>query len=235
MMGIAADLLYPEICPLCEEILLHDEKRVCKRCSYKISYVSEPCCLKCGKEIDDEETEYCKDCEEGRRTFIKGFPAMNYENTIRESVAKFKYSNKRTFADFYAYEIYKRHGEEIKALDVDALIPVPVHKTKLRQRGYNQAELLADSLSAYVDAPVDSNILVRNTKTLPQKELNNIERELNLKNAFNSNEECVQYNKVMLVDDIYTTGATIEACTCVLHRLGIKDVYYTSICIGKRD
>lgn len=226
------DLLYPPVCPLCGNLLGRGEMYICDGCRPKVSYVSSPTCFRCGKETGDDETEYCADCSNHMRSYIKGFPAVNYNDVMRESIAAFKYHNKREYASCFAYEIIKQHGRKLMELQADALVPVPVHRIKMRKRGYNQAELLAEKLGSYMGIPVDADIIERTINTLPQKELDNEERE-EFKKAFISSGKIVNYKKVILVDDIYTTGATIEACTRVLHDIGIKDVYYTSICIGK--
>ncbi len=199
----------------------------------KLSYLTEPRCLKCGKEIDREEEEFCHDCNTLERTYIKGFPVMEYREPISDSLAKFKYNNKRHYGRYYAGEIIKKYGKEIMDLGVEALIPVPIHKNKLKKRGYNQAEVLAENLSDLLHIPVDGSLIKRSINTLPQKELDNIKREENLREAFCATGINSHYNSVLLVDDIYTTGATIEACTKVLSGLNIKNIYYTSVCIGK--
>ena len=112
-------------------------------------------------------------------------------------------------------------------------MPVPVHKSKLRDRGYNQAEVLSVELGRRLKLPVDTGLILRDAKTTPQKGLSNQEREENLKRAFISSGKIVKYKSALIVDDIYTTGATVEACTRVLQSMGIKEVYYTSVCIGK--
>lgn len=226
-------ILYPQVCPLCGVVIDIRNNGTCDECRGRISYVQSPVCLKCGKEIFDEEIELCEDCSKYMRTYDKGFPAMNYIEPVTDCVAKFKYNNRRELADFFASEIIRCHGKRIAELSPEVLIPVPVHKKKLKKRGYNQAELLARSLGRRLDIPVDADIIKRNLNTMPQKKLDNVEREKNLKKAFISDCEIVQYKKVMLVDDIYTTGATIESCTSLLKQKGVEKVYYTSICIGK--
>ncbi len=226
-------LLYPPVCPLCEEVLLGGKTRICDDCRKKISYPTEPLCLKCGKEIDDTEAEYCRDCLDKPKSFVKGFPAMVYKEPVRRSIVKFKYQNRSSYADCFAQEIIKTHGREILDISPDVLIPVPVHKKKLEKRGYNQAEVLAKSLGNYLNIPVDSGILKRTVNTIPQKLLSDEERQKNLEKAFISNKKQVQYRCAMLVDDIYTTGATVESCTKALKSAGIREVYYTGICIGR--
>lgn len=227
------DLLFPPACPLCGNILGANEKYVCAECGSKISYIVPPVCLRCGKEIEDEDIEYCSDCSEHSRSYIRGFPAINYEEPVKSGVAAFKYHNRRDGAAYFAYEIAKRQGKAILDVAPDVLVPVPVHRTKKLKRGYNQAELLANELGKRLCIPVDRKILCRSSNTMPQKKLDPEARERNLKQAFVATDRNVKYNSVMLVDDIYTTGATIEACSAALHSKGIKNVYYTSICIGK--
>lgn len=226
-------ILYPQVCPLCGVVVDIRNNGTCDECRGRISYVQSPVCLKCGKEIADEEIELCEDCSRYSRTYDKGFPAMNYIEPVTDCVAQFKYNNRRELADFFAGEIIRCHGKEIAEISPEVLIPIPIHKKKLKKRGYNQAELLARSLGRRLDIPVDADVIKRNLNTMPQKKLDNVEREKNLKKAFILSREIVQYKKVMLVDDIYTTGATIEACTSLLKQKGVRRIYYTSVCIGK--
>lgn len=158
---------------------------------------------------------------------------MSYEEPIISSMAKFKYGGKKKYAAYYAKEIVKKHGNSFYELKIEALVPVPVHKDRLRKRGYNQAEILAEEMGKLLGIPVESGIIKRTEKTLPQKELDNIRREENLKNAFGYTGKKINYTSVLIVDDIYTTGATVEACTRVLRSQNIKNIYYTSLCIGK--
>lgn len=227
--------IFPPSCPLCKDIVDVDDEYVCKFCRPLIPYLSAPFCFRCGKELKDEAAEYCKDCTDNERSYVKGFPAMNYVEPIKTALMDFKYHNKRYYSDFFAYEIIKTHGEEIKSLNFDAIVPIPVHSKKVKQRGYNQAKVLAECISDYINVPVDDELLLRNSNTLPQKFLSDEERLNNLKMAFSYSQKSVKYNKVLLVDDIYTTGATIEACTRILREAGIDDIYYASVCIGKGD
>ena len=226
-------LFYPPVCPLCEETLAGGKTRFCENCKPLISYPEEPLCLKCGKETEDDEAEYCRDCRERPKSYVKGFPAMIYKEPLRRSIVKFKYQNKSSYADCFAGEIIRRHGREIMDILPDVLVPVPVHKKKLEKRGYNQAEVLAKSLGKYLDIPVDPGVLKRTENTIPQKLLSDEERQKNLEKAFISDKKQVQYKSVMLVDDIYTTGATVESCTKALKAVGVRKVYYTGICIGR--
>ena len=152
---------------------------------------------------------------------------------MAKCLSDFKYHNMRCYSRFLADIIVRERGKEILLASPEVIVPVPVHKSKLRDRGYNQAEVLGAELGRRLKLPVDTGLVLRDSKTTPQKGLSNHEREENLKRAFISSGKIVKYKSALIVDDIYTTGATVEACTRVLQSMGIKEVYYTSVCIGK--
>lgn len=231
------DLIYPRRCPVCQNIVISEEMNgwICTACKKELPYVQEPSCMKCGKEIDKEEREFCGDCKRIAKYYKKGYPVFNYRDPIKAGITALKYRNRREYAEFYSQAIWERYSEEFCSIGIDGILPVPMYPKKQRKRGYNQAELLANRLGEYLDIPVYSDVLVRITDTTPQKELNDRERINNLKKAFHIQRNDVKLEKILLVDDIYTTGATIEACTDVLLKTGVKEVYYTSICIGMGD
>lgn len=237
--GGLTDLLYPPRCAVCDTILPIWEKEnkkqgICEACIGKLRYLTEPCCLKCGKEIESEDAEYCVDCETQVRSYEKGFPLYNYVPPVSDAVLAMKYNNRQEYAEFYGREIAKRFGATFRNMGRKAvLIPVPLHKKRFQKRGYNQAELIADAIGKYAGISVKKDILIRIEDTKPQKELDDKEREHNINRAFRMRDDSLAPEVALLVDDIYTTGATIEACTRVLKKAGTKLVYYTSICIGK--
>ena len=226
-------ILYPEICPMCGRLIDEKFQLACKDCLIKLIPIKEPVCLKCGKEIEDEETDCCLDCSSMTRSYTRGFPALNYNDDMAKCLSEFKYHNMRCYGRFLADIIVKHKGKEILLASPEVIVPVPVHKTKLRDRGYNQAEILALELGKRLKIPVDKELIIRAEKTAPQKNLSSGEREKNLKKAFICSKKIVKYKSAIIVDDIYTTGATVEACTGVLHHMGIKNIYYTSVCAGK--
>lgn len=238
----AMDLLFPPRCAICDEVLEVGTGHICRKCKPKLSYVSEPVCLRCGSTIISEEEQYCDLCLKRKRTFDGGFPVFNYVPPVSDSIVRMKYHDRQEYSAFYAEEIVKKFGERILSLRTDIILPVPIHKEKYKTRGYNQAGLIAREVSSRLGVPYSEKILVRNMNTEPQKELGEIERERNLRLAFEVNEEELrkksislgrELRTVLLVDDIYTTGATIEACTQVLGSAGIEKVYYTSASISE--
>ena len=227
------DLLFPKRCPLCQTVMNFGISGVCEECEKNLCWVKDPVCLKCGKTIQDSEMEYCTDCMKIQKSFERCYPAFDYEGKIKDSLYEFKYKNQRQFADFYCDCIIKRHGKELKNLSLDGVIPVPVHTRKKKYRGYNQAQLIANKISKALKVPLYSDYLVRITDTNPQKELDDRQRMKNLKNAFKIAENVVKLDTVLLVDDIYTSGATMEACTIALKDVGVGKVYCASVAIGR--
>jgi ComF family protein len=112
------------------------------------------------------------------------------------------------------------------------MVPVPVHASRRRRRGFNQAEELARRLSEKLGIPVDSHILIRTKKTVPQKNLNPAERLRNLEQAFSVASLPPRDKTILLIDDIYTTGATAEACAKILKEAGAEKVYVFTIFTG---
>lgn len=152
---------------------------------------------------------------------------------MKQSIYQFKYGNKREYADFYVDKIVEQHGEWIISRKPQVFIPVPLYKLKKRQRGFNQAEILANKLSKAFHIPVESNLVVRCKKTIPQKELSEKERKNNMKNAFKITQSEVKLKRVMLVDDIYTTGSTIDEVAKILKKSGVEEVYFIVVCVGR--
>ena len=115
----------------------------------------------------------------------------------------------------------------------DAIIPVPLHKTREKQRGYNQAALIARELGKRLNIPVEEEFVGRIRQTLPQKNLKGKERQNNLKNAFKIRQNDVKLNTVIVVDDIYTTGTTMDEIAGCLKRAGIREIYCISLAVGR--
>lgn len=226
------DLLFPRCCPVCGRIVAPRGDYICPGCLEKLVFVKRPVCLKCGKEVVSERQELCFDCSKRRKSFEYGMALMNYNEAASASMVRIKYKNKREYLDFYGEAIWRRYGSRLERLQAQALVPVPIHTSRRRQRGFNQAEVLAEILSGYLGIPVRGDFLVRNKRTAPQKSLDPTARLKNLEEAFGAGMDLRGLESVILVDDIYTTGSTAEACTRVLKKAGVKRVYLVVVCIG---
>ncbi len=226
------NLIYPRRCPVCEAVL-EPGKLICKVCREKLLFIEEPVCKKCGKPLDSETAEYCYDCGKKQHSYEAGKAVFLYHGGIRDSLYRYKYSNKREYACFYAAETVRQYGSWIKDRGVDAVVPIPLHKIRQHRRGYNQAELYARMLGEMLELPVFPKALIRVENTRPQKELNDAERKNNLKKAFKCRESIVQSKCILLVDDIYTTGSTIDAAAKELKNAGVEKVFFICVSIGR--
>ncbi|MDO4553632.1 MAG: ComF family protein [Lachnospiraceae bacterium] len=227
--------LYPPRCPICGQIPPSGTS-VCPDCYLSISFIHQPTCYSCGKPLESEEQEFCHDCLTHPKTFSRGFSLAVYDSVTKPSLSAVKYKNKRSYLQFYADETIKAYGSLFSSLSLDVLLPVPVHPKREKKRGYNQASLFAHSIGNTLSIPVSDSLLIRTINTLPQKILSPAERLHNLSQAFDIHpaykDQALPFQKVMLIDDIYTTGSTMEALSRLLKSHGVPQIYIFSICIG---
>ncbi len=234
-MGIGKIILeavYPPVCPICDRVV-KKPACICGECRKKLHYIQSPRCFKCGKPVENAEKELCFDCSRTKHCFDRNLALWGYTDAARKSIYRFKYHNCRIYSQVYGREIADRLGTIIKQWNCEAVVPVPIHSKKQRERGFNQAQLLAQEVADVAKIPVDTKILVRTRYTRPQKELDDRNRIKNLENAFTVTKNVVQYKKIILVDDIYTTGATLDACARALKERGAGQVFAVCLCIGQ--
>lgn len=232
-----AGVIYPERCAVCGKVLpAGEDNGICRDCTSKAELVKSPFCMKCGKPLLGDG-EFCMDCMKKETSFICGRAVFVYNKYMKKSIEGFKYYGRTEYAKFYANKMSEVYGRWIESISPDALIPVPVHIKRMMDRGYNQAGIIADILGELTGIQVIHNLLVRRKDTVPQKELTDRERKDNLYKAFETvkqTRELYQNVKcVIIIDDIYTTGSTIEECSYVLKCAHIESIYFLCTCIGK--
>ncbi|MCL2718921.1 MAG: ComF family protein [Lachnospiraceae bacterium] len=208
-----------------------NEGLACTPCLARITYLSEPICLKCGKQLETT-AEYCEDCAGGGHHFDRGLALFEYQG-IAGAVYRFKYKGRREYAEFFGAEISEKLGEDIRRFDPDLLIPVPIHRKRLRSRGYNQATELVKVVSRRLGIPYDDKLIKRVLATPPLKNLKLKERQNYLKKAFKIKRNDVKLNRVIIIDDIYTTGSTINAMAEELRLIGVSKIFFVALSIGK--
>ena len=228
-------LLFPRRCVACDMVLDFGRYKYgfCKKCKNKITYAKEPVCKVCGKVIIDNNGERCNDCIKKKHYFLQSKGVYVYEGPIKGSMYRFKYNNRRGYRFTFARDIVRLRGDWIKSTRIDAILPIPMYYKKRRRRGYNQAQLIAEALSREIGIPCYAKLVTRIRDTTPMKGLSDTERQKNLKNAFNFSQKGLQLERVLLIDDIYTTGATMDSVAKVLLDSGIIEVYGLCMCVGK--
>ena len=229
--GMLLDLVYPRRCPVCDKAVKPFGSLICEECTKKIKYVKAPYCQKCGKELKDKRALFCHDCAHKEHKYDRGMALFSYPS-VADSIYRFKYQGRQEYAAYYAQRMARVLGEKILSLHPDALVPVPIHSSKKRTRGYNQAEVLAKELGRILNIPVETKLIKRVRKTVPMKELSVRERQNNLKKAFKICHYDVKLITIVIIDDIYTTGSTIDAMAYELRQAGIKYIYFAALAIG---
>lgn len=224
-------LLFPQRCPVCDDLVKVKEGLICHGCRRKLKQVKEPACFTCGKPIFVQEQEYCRDCKSHKHLYVRGKALYEYES-IAGTLYRFKYSGRQEYAAFLGGEMADKMEDFIRLAAPDGLMPVPLSRKRFNRRGYNQAGLLAKVIGKKLEIPVFDRLVVRIRDTAPQKELNAHERQNNLKKAFIIAQNDVKLDTIIVIDDIYTTGSTIDALAEVLLQAGVKKVYFIALAVG---
>ena len=208
------DLVFTPRCIFCERILYAGVKeRICPYCHPERFVLPEGGCEICGRPMAGIK-KVCSACQL-HGTTISGHSVYQYEGIVRQAVQRFKYGNMKGYGAYFARQIWMRWGGYIRELEPEALVPVPLHAERKRRRGYNQAQVIAEALMGESGIPVRS-VLERVHSTTPQMSLGYSQRAENVKDVFAVKSGEKVPDKILLIDDIYTTGNTIEACAKAL-------------------
>lgn len=235
MLDLVLELIYPNTCVLCGKMC---RSGICSKCEEIYKAIEEPRCMCCGKPIQDEEVEYCYDCKNNRKIVQQGRSIWVHKGQVKQSIYRFKYKNHRIYSNEYARKLIQEQYETIKVWGVECILPVPIHRSRRRARGYNQALVLAQSLQREwmcvegEELPI-SFAIYRKRETLYQKKLDNKQRKNNLQSAFGLKAHMRLPKRVLIVDDIYTTGATIQEISKLLVKVGVEQVFFVTISIGQ--
>lgn len=225
-----ADLILPVGCSCCgEKQVTKDESYICPGCRNTLEIINSCGCLYCGRPIG--RGVYCGRCGSYSSGITKFYISSIYGGKIRNLITDFKFNNKR-----YLYKVLGDIAAEtimIQALDKDIrILPVPLHPSRKRERGYNQSELIAQRAARLTGMSLERNALKRKTRTLPQSTLGKTERNRNIVGAFKANQKA-RGKKFLILDDVSTTGSTIRACASALKDAGAGDIFALAIAHGR--
>ena len=225
------EFFFPNHCPICDRAL-PPGKQICKECRHIPRKVRPPFCEKCGKHVKDEGSSLCFDCRRTPREFDRGFSLYEYAS-VHDSVFAYKTLGRPEYGRYYGRKMAEAYAGIIKQLGVEAIIPIPLHKDRLKARGFNQATILAVEISKVTKVPLLENLLIRPNRTSSQKKLGRGQRQNNMKKAFHIAKNDVKLRTVIIVDDIYTTGNTIGAAAAVLRSVGVERIYFITLATGR--
>ncbi len=227
------DAVYPRRCPICHDIVRPRGELVCRPCAGKLRPIQEPRCKKCGKPMEKEELEYCADCSRRAHIFEEAAGIFPYDKILQASLLKCKYGGRREYLDYYGQMMVRHGGEFLKRWQPQAIAPIPLHKTRMRLRGFNQSADLAQALGRAFGIPVKEQMLEKTRKTRPQKELDESRRRHNLLGAFSLGKDFCPLQSIVLVDDVYTTGSTADEAAKCLKKAGAGNIYVLTLGTGK--
>ena len=233
------DWLYPPRCRACAaQFCGRDVEYLCALCRDKIRLVGHPLCTICGRPFPDAsgDDHACGVCLGRPPHFVRArawacYPREEAEqHPLRQAVQKFKYGRKVSLGKPLGRLMARGCREFLKDCDADLIVPVPLHSKRLRWRGFNQALLLARHLSEAYGVAVDPFVLRRIKETPAQTQLNEEERRRNVRGAFALERgRSLEGRKILLVDDVYTSGATVNECSRTLKRGGAEEVFVVTL------
>jgi ComF family protein len=233
---VGLDLLYPPVCQLCQSNRADPRTGlVCNQCWSHVRFIRPPFCQRCGLPFEGNlTTEFiCTNCHDLPLHFSSARSAVVAKTVVLEAIHRYKYSHALWFETFLADLLVREAGPVLKARHWDFIAPVPLHPLKLREREFNQAERLAIHLSRATEITLNPNIVRRIQPTATQTLLTREQRATNMKNAFVVRPGARLAGKtIVLVDDVFTTGATTNACAQALRTAGAAEVCVWTVARG---
>ncbi len=216
--GIALDFIFPRYCVGCSR----EGEFLCSKCLKSTDRIQPPICPVCGR--PQPSGALCPDCISWSCGIDGIRSPFRFEGVLREAVHQLKYRNLRAISETLAEYLFEYLMNF--PLNVDTIVPVPLHMKRLRERGYNQSDLLAGDLSKLIGLTLVEDCLVRRNNTVPQARTKNVkERRENISGAFICRNRNVSGKKVLLIDDVSTSGTTLDACAVALKGAGAISVW----------
>ena len=235
-LNVGLSFLFPEVCQLCgEQRATARDGYVCGRCWSHVRFIKPPFCERCGLPFPGDLTTpfECANCREMELHFSAARSAVVAGGAVREIIHRYKYQRALWFEPFLAGLLLRETVPVLRGQNWDLIVPVPLHPLKQREREFNQAERLAARLSAATRIPVNKNLVQRVRFTNTQTLLTRSERAANMRGAFAMRPGArLDRERVILVDDVFTTGATTSACAQTLLAAGADEVCVWTVARG---
>jgi len=236
LLAAGLGLVYPELCQLCKSArATPSESFICADCRAQVRFIEPPYCDKCGLPFEGQISHAfeCSNCRQTEWPFSFARSAVVAKGKVLEVLHSYKYHRAVWFEPFLAELLSQHAGRELGPENWDCIVPVPLHPTKLREREFNQAERLARRLSQARQLPMNARLLRRVVATKTQTLLTREERFTNVRKAFTfRGKERLNGERIVLVDDVFTTGATTGACARVLREAGAGEVCVWTVARG---
>jgi ComF family protein len=223
-------LLFPPVCIQCKTAI-YTKGSLCVDCFSQIEFIIDPKCFICSNPFSYDpiiENPVCANCLSSEIFYEKIYTLYNYKTATKELIKKFKYNDQYFIGEFFAKKMVDSYSLELSSCDI--IIPVPMNRMKRMIRFYNQTEVFADYLSYLINLNIQKNILYKKTWKSSQVGYSKIARMENIKNSFEiNNPKLIENKKIGLIDDVITTGATVNECSRILKKKGASSVVCFSI------
>lgn len=226
VLSVLAEICFPSRCLFCRrDTSPGDPLRLCDPCLSELSFLTGEGCPRCGMPFTVPSVDhFCGPCLKGENIFDQARSLLAYRGPLRDVVHSFKYHRNLTCIGTFG-ALFRESLTDSSFFLADLIVPVPLHTSRLRQRGFNQSLLLAREFFRERKEKIKPRLLERHRPKPPQTSLNGRQRRLNVRGAFRvTNPSQVRDRTLVLVDDIYTTGATLNECARVLKRAGARRV-----------
>lgn len=219
------NLIYPPKCGYCGEITC-TSSFICEECkkNYNYEYISR--CKYCGKKA--LYNNMCIECSKKKIYYEKMIFCNEYTDEIRDKIHLYKFKGKKFYYKFFSELLY----DKLIGLDFDIIVPVPLSKERLKERGYNQSLLIAKELSKKLKIEYNGQVIVKKINSEKQSMQSFQKRQKNIKNVFDIADNNIRGRKVALIDDVFATGATANECSRLLIEAGAKNVIVAVISIS---
>ena len=229
------DYLFPPVCLNCSERVM-TQGSFCAKCWLEIDFVSKPYCKICGTlfNISHMENLFCSKCIRKNPDFDQARSIIKFNNRSKKLIHAFKYFDRYELAKIFAKLIWYRYASDEIMSNIDYIVPVPMNRFKRIFRKYNQAQILANEISHFLNKPVLNDLLIKLKWTKSQTFLSRKIRETNLIGSIKFNDKYLaklHKKNILLVDDVMTTGATIQFCSKILKKAGVNKVNVITIAI----
>lgn len=237
---IILDILFPvqPFCVHCNKKLNKQEKYLCTSCEEMITQIKPPICKKCGKKLwtvnlngQLPQNLICGGCYEKPQYFVQARSFGCYDGVLRKVICKYKYEKRPEISEYLGKKMLYTL-QDLNWPDFDFIVPVPLHVKRERERGFNQSYLLAKVISKGIKKPIFTG-LIRILPTEHQTLLNKLYRQKNLQGAFEvKNGNKLHRKTILLIDDVFTTGSTVNECSRILLHAGAGKVYVLTCARG---